>query len=756
MLKDEFYEKEIINYYSWIETIVKNSNSFGYTDINISLESLVVKLLKILNLGDFTNCNNINISFPTIDLFDENSKIGIQVTSECSSKKIESTILGKSDYHIKFFFLNSKYNPRKNTINKYKNFNENDILNFKKCLIIAKSSDKLQQLYDFFKDNIVLPVDIELLPIKDGYDIYEHSIFLNKMKEICNRFVPTSITSKCLSHLENNNLLILTGNPGVGKTYNSYFLTAKLIESGYTLLHSPNNSLKDILKKYNKDKKFVLFIDDVFGSNEKSFMINLGEEEIVSLLESKSDNLKIIINSRSSIFEDVNNQFDKIERLKLKPFVIEVSDFTCLEKARILVKHLECNSISNEKIKQLFEEDKYLFDNYPAAQKIYKILFHKNYNPRAIDLATTNIDVEINDFVNYVLNVLNNPFLIYEHAYNNNLDENNREILRIIYLKSRSSFDSTIFVDDIFKFAVKLNMSVDVVRLSLRKLEKSFICQYCNQNGDYICKLYNPSILDFCSIMFESSYDMVKYIDLIDDPNDLKNVIKNKKIDDAKKIEKIQELKYCEYDDLKNISPERIKASGDFVNYIIDDIFENQKYYYSNMDYFCSDEFVDDSIIISKIENSINIYKYISFSKGNPRYIISKRILKLINSFSNEKRKEILTDIASELYSEIVFSVEDYIYQTVDIDECQESVLEKQYNQIETDVCEEFKNYIESNHINITSQELIDVFNFIEKYSFHDYEESIKTHFKKNNDKRNLTNDEIETIAYLKEYSSAL
>lgn len=756
MTTDEFYEKEIINYYSWIETIVKNSNSFGYTDINISLESLVVKLLRLLDIGDYTNCNSINISYPTIDLFDDKMKVGIQVTSECTSKKIEKTILGKKDYKIKFFFLNSKYNPRKSTVNKYENFDENDILNFNKCLVIAKSSNKLEQLYEFFKSNIILPVDTECLSIKDGYDIYEQNFFLDKMKEICNRFVPTSITSKCLKHLENNNLLILTGNPGVGKTYNSYFLTAKLMEDCCILLHSPNNNLKNILKKYNTEEKFVLFIDDVFGSNEKNFMLNLGEEEIVSLIESKSDNLKIIINSRCSIFEDVNNQFDKIERLKLKPFVIEVSNFTCLEKARILVKHLKCNNISNEKIKQLFEEDKYLFDNYPSKQKIYKILFHKNYNPRAIDLATNAIDEETSDFVSYILKILNNPFLIYEHAYNSNLDDNDREILRIIYLKSRSNFDNIIYTDEIFKFGAKLKITADAVRLSLRKLEKSFICQYCNKSGNYICKLYNPSILDFCSMIFESSYDMIKYIDLIENPDDLKNVLKNTKIDDTKKIEKIQELKYNEYDDIKNISPEKIKSNRDFVNYLIDDIFENQNYYYSNMDYFCGDDYVDDSIIINKIENSKKIDKYISFISGEPKYIISKRILRLMKEFSYEKREEILNSIAYELHSEIISSVEDYVYQTADIDECQENILEEQYKQIKAEICEEFEKYIKINNIVITSQELKDIFNLIGKYDFSDYEESIETHFKENHDKRDLSNDEIETIAYLKEYSSTL
>lgn len=101
-------------------------------------------------------------------------------------------------------------------------------------------------------------------------------------------------------------------------------------------------------------------------------------------------------------------------------------------------------------------------------------------------------------------------------------------------------------------------------------------------------------------------------------------------------------------------------------------------------------------------------------------------------------------------------TIEDYVYQTFSIDECQESALGEQYNQMKDAICEDFKNYIKENNITITLMELNDIFDLIEKYDFSDYEESIKNHFQENQDKKNLSNDEIETITYLKEYSAAL
>lgn len=754
MVKEHFFRDRILEYYSWIEVIVKNSNSFGYTDINISLESLVLKLLNLLELGDYTNCNNNKINYPTIDLFDDNQKVGIQITSECSANKIKDTLSKKTGYKIKFFFLDSSYMPNKKTYDNYNNLSSDDIWNFKKCLQVSEQKNKLEELFEFFRENIILPVNPDNLKIKSGYEIYEQQFFLNKMKEVCNRFVPTSITFKCLDHLEKNNLLILTGNPGVGKSYNSYFLTAKLMEQGYILLHSPNNDLKDIFLKYNNDDKFVLFIDDVFGSNEISFMRYLSEEEFVSLIESKNDNLKIIINSRCTIFEDVNTHFDKIQRLRLNPFVIEVDDFSCLEKARILVKHLESNLVPREKIKDLFACDIYSFDDYPTNQKIYKILFHKNYNPRAIELATSLIDEEKN-FSEHLLKVLANPSKIYEHAYNTNLNDVDREILRIVYLKSRSNFEQSIYTDDIFKFGNKLSISENAIKNSLRKLENSFICQYNNSSGMNVCKFYNPGILDFCRILCDSSYDMIKYVDLVEDPSDLKNLLNNNKIEEDKKIERMYQLRYTDYDDIRKISSERIKNNEDFVEFLINDIFDKQTNYYFNMDYFCSDEFISDDKLVSKIEFSQNLDKYIYLSNGKPNNNITVRMLKLINKFPL-KKKDIFTSLAGELSNEIISDVVVYIQQTDEEDDCEENFLEDEFNYSKDAVWKRFIKYITNENISILSDEMDYIFNLIDEFDSLIYSDDISTHFSQHKGKRALSDDESEAVRYLDEYNASM
>ncbi|HYC34557.1 MAG TPA: SMEK domain-containing protein [Candidatus Paceibacterota bacterium] len=98
-----------------MESSVKLNNSNGLTDINSYSEDFFCNLLnKILDLN-LVNLNVIKLNFPSVDLGDEGKQISIQVTSECTGKKIKDTIK-KFDEHslsskfktLRFVIISSK------------------------------------------------------------------------------------------------------------------------------------------------------------------------------------------------------------------------------------------------------------------------------------------------------------------------------------------------------------------------------------------------------------------------------------------------------------------------------------------------------------------------------------------------------------------------------------------------------------------------------------------------------------------------
>ncbi|WP_435605874.1 SMEK domain-containing protein [Pseudomonas knackmussii] len=113
MLENERLIKEILVGFANYQTYVQDSCKTGNFDTNKAAEGFVAPLLNTAfgwNLKPFGETN-----YPGIDLIDNGNKIGVQVSSETSSEKINKTLKTIADHdlrqHIKnlnFFFLKPK------------------------------------------------------------------------------------------------------------------------------------------------------------------------------------------------------------------------------------------------------------------------------------------------------------------------------------------------------------------------------------------------------------------------------------------------------------------------------------------------------------------------------------------------------------------------------------------------------------------------------------------------------------------------
>lgn len=752
MISNEPRIKEIMSYFSWIESMVKINNDFAYTDINISIETFILDLLKIIDIGDYENCNIKKINYPCIDLIDSNSNIGLQITSQTNSKKIKETLDKNSNLKIKFFFLDSSYKPKQKTFQNYSNFSvDDDIINFEKIIKIIYDNDiKIDEILKFLKKNIVLPIDIAKIDtIFQGYSKYQQEIILKDISKVCKTFVPTSITSKCLEHLEEKNLLILIGNPGVGKSYNSKFLVAKYMEKGFKLLYSPNKNLKDMLEKYNNEDNFVLFIDDIFGSNNLDFMNTLSDSEIVSLLENSNKNLKIIINSRTSLFNDVNQKYDKIGRLGLKPFIIETSEFTYTEKARILIKHLKLSKIPQKYIYSLFEKDNYYIFGLPIGVtnrlNIYRIIYHKNYNPRIIEQITSlDIITGTDNYIESIINNLNNPHLIYDHPYNNNLDENERTIIKIIYLKSIYKKNYEVDIDQLSRITSKLGMTEEQFEISIRKLEKSFISLY-NKLGKRVCKFYDPSVMDYCICKFKESSDMERLVNCIDTSEELDSILLNEKINFETKKKKIIDLNYSNFGILKKLESE-IVSDDQMCNYIKDKLFNSNHYYTSDEDYFCDEQFISEMEVMNKLRKMDIFEKLISFSMSGINNHITKIILKNFNKFLPIQQNTIIDCCSIEIDNVLDSEIRDYIDSQETKDACDEELLRSEFVDCKDNIIAKLK--LE----NVSGDLIHNIEINIKNFDIDDFISYIDDKFNEEDSQSVVDDDTMETINIVEEF----
>lgn len=281
------------------------------------------------------------------------------------------------------------------------------------CTNIKLSPNQAQEIYDLFEGYIINEEDIvdgEKLNKYLGNKEYQHLLKVyskllvpnlqlveQALDEIINRkyynktasFLReiqkehklhhnTQMLKHCIDVLERNKIIILTGNPGVGKT-----TTAKMIVNYFI-----NQKVKNVL--FLTDTDFVeieglyqdnqiIVVDDFWGQNFSS------EHKDGSRLRNfnriindfkESENRYLVLTSREYIIQDVLNhaEHETQKILNTDRFIVNLNGFSNEDKARIFLNHL-----------LYYDFEKAFFNKLEYSDILENIIEHSNYSPRHIE-----------------------------------------------------------------------------------------------------------------------------------------------------------------------------------------------------------------------------------------------------------------------------------------------------------------------------------------------------------------------------------
>lgn len=398
----ELHRKKIIENLTHIERIIQVTNKSGYFDINVDMENFCAKLLNKVYGYRFFNANTIEKNAHFVDLFDEDNRLSIQVTSDNSADKIKNTIKGflKDELYekydnLKFFMIAGKLNTQIHfdTQGKFDFNNKKDILDFED---ISRDINKLEEIETI--NGIAEYIDSY---VKESGILIDFQELKEKYKKIYyNQVVENFIERKVYSHDETS--------------YNRIYLNEAL----------------------NQSKKVILLSDAGFGKSEalKDFCheINEGIEDNCAFYF----NLNIYENEKieelkPQIYSDVPN--DKIT------FILDGFDEIEDNCKNTFVKKLEVFSSENSNTKILLSSRHNFYKYYVGGDgKVDKSTKFINYFDIYELVPFTEEDeknlLEANgifplDFYDEVKkkglkNLVENPFFLVEtiNLYNNNID----------------------------------------------------------------------------------------------------------------------------------------------------------------------------------------------------------------------------------------------------------------------------------------------------------------------------------------------
>jgi DNA polymerase III delta prime subunit len=333
---------------------------------------------------------------------------------------------------------------------------------------------------------------------------------IREIEEKSYKYVITENHNKGLKILEENNVIILTGEPGIGKTTLADNLAIYYISKGYEFIDIEENiSEAESLFRENEQKKILFYCDDFLGSNLYDAINNKKDSHIVKFINRirRDKSKKFILTSRTNILNKAYSLSHIFQNLKIRDneFLLTIQNLTNIDKAKILYNHIYHSNLPEQFIDIIYEDKRYK-----------EIIRHRNFNPRIIEFVTdySVIDnLKPENYWTYIINSLNKPEVIWANYFQNQTDDCVRALTFLtVFNKGRITEDNLrkSYYSFINIHTVNLGDHSDKSFESVRKLAtKSLLNRNLIEDNKYEYVLFNPSIADFILSSYSNEIDLI-------------------------------------------------------------------------------------------------------------------------------------------------------------------------------------------------------------------------------------------------------
>ena len=320
-------------------------------------------------------------------------------------------------------------------------------------------------------------------------------------------FVETRFLGEAYNILQREHILLIQGPAGIGKTTTCSMLGNLFLNNNknvFDIIMRRVEDINEVLRLYNEnyrdneDRNLFVVFDDFLGRNK----FDVGQRVLQDIKKlysasTNTNNLFICLNSRTQILKDatlINFEFQKLINEKFseeRRFIIDLSKYSDIERAHIFRKVFErkADYLDIDDKKELVE--KY---NYLIGRDWKRIIQHRNYFPRLIELIANNFKDSNEIFYDYVVYNLEHPNQLYNNLFNNLKDEEKYLLFSLLRFDSYPINEEWLMNS---LQALKLNPIFDFQK-SLKKLDGSWLTfKKESFDDDSMVDFFNPSIIDF-------------------------------------------------------------------------------------------------------------------------------------------------------------------------------------------------------------------------------------------------------------------
>lgn len=333
---------------------------------------------------------------------------------------------------------------------------------------------------------------------------------LQEIQERSSAYVQTASHVLAREKVKKFGVLLITGEPGIGKTTLAEQLCLEYAVDGYQLCVAAKQ-IEELESLYQDSAKQIFYFDDFLGSNFLSVLNRHEDSHIVWFIQrvNKDKNKKFILTSRSTVLNRGKTLTDRFRLAKLEQheFEIEVRSLSEFDKARILHSRLWFSRIPREYLEIIVNQRKY-----------WTIIRHPNFNPRLIAFITDPsrfLGVLPADYWGYIEKALQNPIDVWDHVFNSQLTDWTRLTVLLVVFAGGSIDERRLLCcyESLSSETLVRNYVGDAdFDMGMRVLVGSVLNRRVD-GSDVNISLFNPSIADY--VLRKTSNSVIKLYGLL-------------------------------------------------------------------------------------------------------------------------------------------------------------------------------------------------------------------------------------------------
>ena len=316
-------------------------------------------------------------------------------------------------------------------------------------------------------------------------------------------FVHNDAFPRAKSLLEESRVVVISGEPGIGKTTLAEVLLYYHLDHGFEPVVI-QSEIAEGKKFFKPDAKKIFYFDDFLGQAFLGDRVDyLGRNQDVALVDfiamiRRSAHSRFILTTRAHFLSQAVHLSERLAHSQMLDHrcTIELRDYSFEQRATILYNHLYFSDLPVP-FKEAMLEDAFFLE----------VIKHQHFNPRLIEWLSSYTrlrTVSSASYRKYVSDLLESPDTIWSYAFRNEISEAARHVL--LSLGTTGTWTDLIDLQPAFMSLHRYratqyhrSISPDDFHASLRELDGAFLT-YSSGHAMFL----NPSVLDFVASVIAS------------------------------------------------------------------------------------------------------------------------------------------------------------------------------------------------------------------------------------------------------------